>query len=330
MREKKPNSLDLLNDALRQNPTFAALADAVTRVTRRLLDEPRWKLERIRHSSTVQRGDLFDTEAGTGKVSVIRRVLVDPDTGVKTGEVVDEVEVDLGGGKAVTVPMRTIPERGVMISNAAMLGFNFFSDELSDDDLQRIQRYVAAYWPHSGDANFIRFLSYVKNTRFEIRQLVTPSYGDPLKNAAKEPYLYLEHFRPDMETWMHQRPSFGWDKPEPPEGFGGVYPTSHVELTYDILEFPNPDFRGSTELFYFLAPIHLVLERFSAEIFAPRFDLFAAAKAAVVNIQHAQYSWSPDAEITTFGELVSHVNQIANASLYLSDEFTNAMPLPEE
>lgn len=329
MKEKKPDQLKLLNDLLRQNPTYEAFADAVTKVTRRLIDEPRWKLERLRHHTPIHRGDFFDVEGGTGKVSVVRKIAIDPATNLPTTTFLDEVEIDLGNETSTRVSMRTMPERTLMKQNNAMLGFDFFSDKLSDADLQRIMRFVARYWPHSGDGNFVKFISYVKNTRFEMYQLVTPDYGDPDRDPSKDPYLYLERHQPSLETWTTNRANFDWSK-DPIGGFGGVYPTSHVEFDYDILAFPEPDFVGTTELFYFLAPIHLVLQRFNASIHAPEFYFYSGAAGGFDNIHNSRYEWNLPNELTINANLmlVANFDHYASGQLILNDDFTNIYPLP--
>lgn len=328
MHEKKPSVLDNMNDLLKQNPYWESFAEAVTRVTRRIVDEPRWKLERLRHHTVLHRNDFFDTPRGQGKVSIIRKNVVDLETGAQTTDFLDNVEIDLGNDTAITIPIRTMPERTVMKHNNAMLGFDFFSDKLSDADEQRIMRYISKYWPHSGDQNFVKFISFIKNVRFEIFQLNTPDYGDPDTNQKVDQYLYLERFVPFLETWTYDRPGFDWSKATPPEGFGGVYPTSHVELEHDAIVNPNPDYDGTTELFYFLAPIHLVLERYVSAVYAPQFDMYQATIGSFDQINNSRYEWSPDAFIEASSNIVASFDVRQCAVLCLNSLFQNEFPLP--
>lgn len=327
MFEKKPDAVNLLNDLLKQNPTWEKFAEAVTKVTRRLVDEPRWKLQRLRHNTTVHRGDFFDTALGTGKVSVVRKNFVDLESGVALTNFVDEVEIDLGNGVSTNIPLRTMPERTVMVHNNVMLGFDYFSDLLSDADEQRIMRYISMYWPSSGDANFVKFISFVKNVRFQLFQLNTPDYGDPDTNPAVDQYLYLERFQNVLEQWTYDRPGFAWAKDTPPAGFGGVYPTSHVELEYDAVTNPDPDYPGTTELFYFLAPIHLVLERFVQALYAAQFNTYQAHVASFSNNLPAMYAWSPNAELNLGYALRADYDRWDSGTLLLDSNFANSFPL---
>lgn len=327
MHEKKPNTLDMMNDLLKQNPYWETFANAVTTVTRRLVDEPRWKLERLRHHTTLHRNDFIDTPLGQGKVSIIRKNVVDLSTGVQTTTFLDDVEIDLGNGLATQIPLRTMPERTLMKNNNALLGFDFFSDAMSDADEQRVMRYISKYWPHSGDQNFVKFISFVKNVRFEIFQLNTPDYGDPDTNPAVDQYLYLERFVDQLEEWTYKRPGFAWSKTTPPAGFGGVYPTSHIELEHDAVTNPNPDYQGTTDLFYFLAPIHLVLERFVAAIYAPQFNTYQATIGSMDNTMNSRYEFSNDAEINVDTAIVGSFDHSFSSTLMLKDNFSNAFPL---
>lgn len=332
MFEKKPDATNNLNDLLRQNPFYARLADAVTEVVRRLIDEPRWKLQRMRHHTVVQRGDFFDTPHGTGKVAVVRKNFVD-ENGNYLNKFVDTVEIDLGGGKSTTVPLRTMPERDIAANNNIMLGFDYFSDSLDDSDMQRIMRYVTRYWPRSGaggeSGDFINFLGFVKRMRFEMHQLWTPDFGNPDNTPSKDYYMYLERHNPLFEEKMYERPGFGWDKETPPEGFGGVYPTSHVELEYDALKYQNIDSVDITALFYFLAPIHLVLERYVQSVYAPQFNLHQTAVASIDRINFAQYVFTPDAELTANLLLVASMDKCMSGVLGLDADFDPIFPLPE-
>lgn len=331
MFERRPSSLTILNDLLKQNPTWEVLADSVTNVTRKLVTEPRWKIQRLRWHTTVRRGDFFDTVLGTGKVSVVRKQLIDPNTGEELGTFQDEVEIDLGNGLSTKIPLRTMPERSVMVHNNVQMGFDFFADSLSDDDHQRIMRYVARYWPHSGDGNFIDFLSFVQNVRFHIFQLSTPDYGNPDNNPSKDPHLYLERFNEFLEDKTYNRPDFDWDKEYPAEGFGGVYLTSHVELEYDAIKNPNGiNQDDTTKLFYFLAPIHLVLERYVASVYAPQFNMYKTQVAGLDLIEPSIYTWKPDAVINSYANYIASMDQHDMGTLILDNTFTSMLPLEGE
>lgn len=334
MHEKKPDGLNILNDLLAQYPNWATFAEKVTELTRRLVDEPRWKLQRVRRHTTLGRGDIFDTALGTGKVSLIRREVVNAQ-GERIGNYIDDIEIDLGDGKSTVIPLRSMPETEIMRRNNSMLGFDFFSDKLDDLDQQRIMRYISMYWPSSGNGNdFINFISFVKNIRMSMHQLITPDYGNPDKFAKYDPHMYLERFSPFHETKTYDRDGFSWDKPSPDAGFGGVYPTSHVELEFDAVRYYNReiDYRGITMLFYFLAPIHLVLQRFIQSVYAPQFNMYRKEVGSIDVINFSQYKWSPDAVIETGANMVGHFNAYVGAMLYIEEDsgvFSNSFPAPE-
>lgn len=328
MKESTPSTLDLLKGSpILNNPMWRDFAAEVDKLTKNVIDEQRWKFERINHTSMVQRGDYFDTAHGKGRVSMVRHIISDVDNSYEDSKrVEDYVTIDLGNGLATTVPMRTMPERNIMVQHNAAMGFDFFSDKLSDTDEQRIMRYVAQYWPRSGDQDFVKFISFVKNVRFEVFQLNTPDYGDPDNNIEKDPYLYLERFTPFVEQYTINRKGFDWNKPTPEEGFGGVYPTSHVELEHDAIVNPNPDYIGTVELFYFLAPIHLVLERFVSAVYAPDFHFYQGNSANYDLIDHAMHKFNTDAEIIADSMLTSQYDLWLSGQLVMDASFNNIFP----
>lgn len=65
---------------------------------------------------------------------------------------------------------------------------------------------------------------------------------------------------------------------------GSFYPTSHVELSWDTLEHPSVDKLDTLSLFYLLAPIHLVLQRFSETIYV-EVDYVAGTAPLLYTIQ---------------------------------------------
>lgn len=130
-------------------------------------------------------------------------------------------------------------ERPYMVDTARMLGLNFFKDKLKDSDFDRIGRYIAKYYPEKGTPTFGNLLSFIKNTRIDIAQLWTRDFSR---------FLHLE----DLTT-HHYRTIY--DDPS-----GPFYPTSHVSLAYDAEKFPVDNEHDLEELFYKIAPIHLVLK----------------------------------------------------------------------
>ena len=157
---------------------------------------------------------------------------------------------------AVDAPLRELrnvrnsegQSRTIAIRNAKLLGFNYMNDELTNDDVDRISNYVGMYYPKAGTAETFRFLSFVKNTRFEISCLW--SQGPD--------YMEGFHVTPGGITVLQDPVETSW------------YPTSHVEMAYSIRHAGFSSLDKLIDMFYYLAPIHLVLERLVAYYeFAP-------------------------------------------------------------
>lgn len=328
MFERIPDRLNLLNAMLKENTTWSDFATAVDTVVRRVITEPRWKLQRIRRYNALSKGDFFDTYHGRGKVSFIRKVFDRVDENGKPS-FIDDVEIDLGNGLATIIPMRSLQGRAELMHNSSQLGFDYFSDKISDADYARIMRFISKYWPESGNDNFIKFLSYVKNIRLEMFQLFTPDYGDPDTDTSKDKYLYLERFNSNWEEKTYDRADFDWSKSTPEDGFGGVYPTSHVEIEYDVIKYANPDFNDLTHLFYFMAPIHLVLERYVSAVYSPPFSTYQGSAGSIDIMQHGKYEWKPDAEINAKSNLVASLDIFQGAMLSLDSNFNSLLPIQE-
>jgi hypothetical protein len=110
------------------------------------------------------------------------------------------------------------------------------------------------YWPEGGTIQLANFIGFIKNIRFELIELWTnyvPGFSD-----GSYVYPSLEEFSNVMSpVW---------------EG-GSYFPTSHVEIRYDINSENTPDLSEIRQLFYLLAPIDLVLQRISATVYGELF-----------------------------------------------------------
>lgn len=268
MFSKRPTFDKQLAEALRQNEVWTDLASTVTKVIDELVNEPRWALARIREAEVVQRGDFLDTPKGLGKMTYYRRVRENIDLIKNSYNFQDYVEVQINGQDYVTLPVRVLQDRDVMIEQARNLGFDYFSNDIQDDDYQRIVTYLAKFWKNNGGDHFVSFMGFIKRTRFEIEQLWTEAIGDPgqpsigTTPANERDYYSNLLSRSEYLTKIWNRVDFNPLLTEDQEMRGAFYPTSHVELSYDVLDHPSIDKLDTLTLFYLLAPIHLVMHRF--------------------------------------------------------------------
>lgn len=154
---------------------------------------------------------------------------------------------DGDGGSAIYMEMdgsvyvatgKRFHSRDVLVNEAKTLGFDFFSDDLTDADYARVLLFISQYWPRSGShAALASFLGFIRDIRIDLVQLWTVDDDE-------EDYLVLERFNSRMT------PVWG----------GGVhYPTFHYDLHFDA--FADTDTDELRRLFFALAPIHLVLRR---------------------------------------------------------------------
>ena len=123
------------------------------------------------------------------------------------------------------------------------LGINFVN-LLTDQDVERLARFISLYYPTQSTKAFNQFFSYLLAFRIDVLQLWSTS--------------------PDLTFFTE----FEYVPLGPTVYQGGEwYPTSHVEFQYDALaQLTQIDLKRITNLFYRLAPIHLVLERFAATL----------------------------------------------------------------
>lgn len=257
-----PDFLRILNQNLQENAVWRTLMEKTTQVINDILHEQTTELARSREPQHIHRGDYITTPLGRGRVVHVDRKN-DP-----SNVMLDEVSVNVVNVGNVVIPFRSVHQRSVLIDGARLLGFDYFSDSLTDEDYARIYRYVNEYWDDSAGSNFIDFMGFIKNTRFNIEQLWTEDKGD-----------YATSSDPIISLYPFLEPNYGFYKPvydknttpnmNAQQGDNNRhYPTAHVQLDYDLSFTDGPlsqeDFEDIICLFYFLAPIHLVLERVSA------------------------------------------------------------------
>lgn len=230
---------NVLNSYLAESDTFRRLFDVVGKVTDDLVQENITQLARVRDPRIMHRGDYIDTPKGRGVVTYVKRI--------DHPQIIDEVHVDVPGVGSVVVDTRSLQDRTILINGARYVGFDYFSDTLTDDDYARVMQFVSEYWPLATGKNFVNFMGYINRIKLDITQLW--SYDDP--DTDEYPFLEARSIQMGKPVW---------------EG-GSAFPTSHVELTYDATDGVSPGkLANLAHLFYYLAPVHLVLERIIGNI----------------------------------------------------------------
>ncbi len=242
----------LLNQKLRGNPMWRSLAEKVEDIINATVggatDEA---MNAIGNPYKYLRGDEVDPRSFSEIAALGDGVGLTKEQMKEDRERVANVRVvlptDAEGNSAVYMDLdgqtyvatdRRFHSRDVLIQEAKLLGFDFFSDDLSDADYARVLLFVSQYWPRAGSRDALgAFLGFIRDIRIDLVQLWTVDDGE-------EDFQVLERFNNRMtEVWN-----------------GGVYyPTSHYDMHYDA--FANTDVEELRRLFFALAPIHLVLRR---------------------------------------------------------------------
>ncbi len=196
-------------------------------------------------------------------------------------------------------------EKSVLISNAAMLGFDFMAKGLSGDDYRRLYDFVSQYWPEGGQDNFVRFMAFVKDIKLSLEPLWS-------RDDDTDTFPFLEPKRAEfVPAWRG----------------GDYYQTSHVELRYyprDIENINDLSMDELKDLFYYMAPIHLVLERIVGVI-EQDYDIFVALAGQEFQIHQAKLNYKSTPGIT--GDLLMHVGEmqiVAQSHEYWEPEILRA------
>lgn len=299
-RTKNPTDISkLLNESIRSNPIWKNLFDKIKIVMDDLIEERANQLSRIRQPFHIQRGDYVDTTEGRGLINQVYR---NPDS----ADAIDKLYIEINN-KIVELPMRALHDRQVLVDGAALSGFSYFSDSLSDDDYGRVYQYINSYWSDSGDPNFIKFIGFIKNMKLDIFQLWTFDLGDNANGDMGEEldqYKELERF--NDETMLPVWDSFN-------NNSGKYYPSSHVEIEYDYFISPDADLNDLINIFYYMAPIHLVLHRIVAAANAKTLFTYSHTVAQKHMYEASIYKWSANPVINAYGGFNCQFNIVENA-----------------
>jgi hypothetical protein len=136
--------------------------------------------------------------------------------------------------------------RVLKIATLRMLGIDWGSDLLLDEDYDRMLESVAAYLQQHGPSNFVHYMGYSLGVPMDMIPLWTKDYAE---FGAGVPVGKKSIF----------------DGP-----LGEYYPTSHVDVAYEEFAPRAPPLANAikelTDTFYKLAPIHLVLNWIATQI----------------------------------------------------------------
>lgn len=275
------NYLRILARKLQNVPAWRDMALACNEVLGNEIDQRRRKLEKIRDSVKYRRGDTLTRLAyypESDKLAVIEatREVID----IPIGTIIDTAIVknvarniafynhpdttdylDLsftydGVACRWLKPVNITQERDALLKNSYIMGFDFFNTKLNDEDLQRLYERVQMYWPESGASDkFMKFIGYIKNMRLDLVFLWTEDSDEFPSDDPDTEYPYLEPFDPTTMTSVKDG--------------GNNWQTSHVEISYNLDQFNQfyvLNLDDIEQLFYYFAPIILVLERITGTI----------------------------------------------------------------
>lgn len=304
-----------LNSRFLSNPNWEALFRSVSRVIDERVTQPREQITSLRDSRLYRRGDWMNDD--TGQRVIVNHISLDEDG---SGKIYAQA-ADSNTPVEFSISSNT-KDREILIDNCQHHGFNYFSSKLSDADYARIMDWIEWYWPEGGNKNFAGFMGFIKNMRISIEQLWSKETIDDFSYEALAPGGPVDHPNPAVFNVDDHYPFLEplGDPRTPPLGStysnasGKLYLTSHIELRYDAVITPNPDLMDLFYLFYYLAPIHLVLERIVATIEPPDIpvEVFTNPKMSTLTmIDSANFDFELSAEakrsmVMTHGEIGLH------------------------
>lgn len=310
--------LKVLNENLSQYPVWSTLFKKTSDVLNATVMERITQLYNIRDPYHVHRGDYLGTDYGRGKVTHTDRI---PSADGYTSE----ISVNVDGVGNVVIPFRHLQDRGILIDNARFLGFDYFSDSLSDEDYARVMKYIGDYWDNSSGINFVAFMGFVKNIRFEIEQLWTKDKGD-FANSDDSVISKYDILEPNYGQFP---PMYGSTNNPTLVDSNLYYPTSHVEINYDLgllkQAIAHKDFNDVVSLFYYLAPIHLVLERINAFVEITK-KTYKGSSVQIHEYDQVRYTWQSKILFTKAPGASPQLHGCEQTSLWLDSSFASSIP----
>jgi len=248
----------LLPSRIRETPAWRDFANGIQKVFAENIVDAREYLLRSRDPLKFRRGQFFRINNRLYRIESIKH----NNSSYPFEPLPESLILADGEGSYYEVSgINATNERYLLIRNAQELGFNIIAERLNDEDFSRLCETLGEYYHQKGAKAFIDYIGYIKNVDLKITQMwaeenpSSPYYT----NLSPEPQGTTVIDDPENGTW---------------------YPTSHYRVEYDGSIFD--DFASSEflELFLKFAPIHIVLESFSAVFYAPEMTLFMTMTAS--------------------------------------------------
>lgn len=320
---KRADLLGRINSRLRSSEAWRDLFEATSTVINDLVTMPREQLQTVRDPRLHRRGDWMTLPDG-------RRAQVNH-VEIRGPEETDILHVQLpDDDKPLEIEITSaLKSTQIQINNASFSGFKYFSSFMTQEDYARIAEWVEIFWPRSGSEDWIGFMGFTKDMALSLDHLWSgdlfpknPTQDLAAYAAMVEPYLDLNYYPylepvPESDTVM-TNPN------------NDAYPTSHVDLRYDAVRTPNPDILDLMLLFYYLAPIHLVLHRIVGDVAPPPIVINHAVRPAVSFHDSANFIMEPDGYVDVVHAVrAGHVGVHETSLLAITvddDEFSYESP----
>lgn len=153
-----------------------------------------------------------------------------------------------------------------LIKNANLLGYNFLSQYMTQDNYVKLVEFLAKFHETQGNNNLADFIGFIRNAGLYLERLWT-AYGPG----------EFQTFVSDALTNNNTVLQFPGST-----ATGVYYPTSHFRLIYYLDQSGLLDSNILKELFYNLAPAHFVLESIVASILFANEPLYLDTKSTGV------------------------------------------------
>lgn len=319
MRKKnKPDFVKLLNYNLSYNPIFESLYKSTSKILDEQIGEPLSQLARIRSSQHVKRGDYLDVETTNGvqrgRVADVKIIQEDD------GSHYAKITLGLGNGTAIVAYKEVLQDRKTLINQAALSGIDYYSDYISDVEYARLVDYANVYWKYqnSGERDFINFIGFIKGMRLSLIQLWTKDQGD-FANNQDVGFDFYEYLKPEE------------DIVDPVKivnntAVGTEYLTSHVDMEYDVLASPNVLFNDLINLFYYFAPIELVLNRIIGAM-EVEIETNGTIVPQIDSNLLSRYAWEPKTTLESkYTSPIPQIDSNLNSYLFIDNYYEEIDP----
>lgn len=165
--------------------------------------------------------------------------------------------------------------RVLKIATLKMLGLDWQSDYVSDDAYDRLLESVSLYMQSHGTNDFVNYIGYALGFQIEMAPLWSQDYNTFVPG-------------PQSNNIFNSPP-------------GPWYPTSHVALLYEEYADNLPtadDLTALQDVFYRIAPIHLVLQAIGTIVTSTIGPLYACVLPREIEIEEAICEYVPEVSLS--------------------------------